>query len=417
MFADLDLDWGAPRALPRMAPVRQTFERRELEDPARHVAEQIGALSPKAAGRVAVGVGSRGIPGIASIVAAVVEQLKHAGAEPFVFPAMGTHGAATAEGQIEVLAALGVDEASVGAPVRATMDTKVVGQVRGLDVHVGAEALDADGIVLVNRIKPHTHFHGRVESGLVKMLAVGTGKRMSASTLHGNVPADAFCGVLEEVAKTIVAATPFLFGVALVEDAYGNIADAEVLAGERMFVREPELLQVARSMMGRLLFERLDVLVIEEMGKDISGAGFDALVADRKQGAVRGALAPIVERIVVTRLTEASHGNAIGVGLVDVVTHALFEAIDWKTTYTNVVGSTVIEAGRLPMVAPSERIAVDLALRSLVGLAPADARIVRIKNTLELDTVLASEALLSEVDAHPRMERAGTLCEGVFGGA
>jgi hypothetical protein len=344
-------------------------------------------------GSVAIGVGSRGIAHIGAFVAAVVRAVRAGGGEPFIVPAMGSHGASTAAGQVEVLAHLGVTEGTAGAPVRATMDTVVVATLpNGVPVHVDALAMRADAIVPVNRIKPHTSFRGEYESGVAKMLAVGFGKQDGAGAIHSlgwggmraNVP---------DAARAVIATGKVAFGVAIVENADEEPCRVVALPASEILAREPALLEEAKANLARLPFDAIDVLVVERVGKNISGGGADPNVTGRFPSEyISGG--PRVTRLVYLAFTAESDGNGNGVGLADVVTSALAARYDPLATYLNALTTTTAGNARLPMVMPTDELAIKAALRMCPDLAPADARIVRIADTLHLNRMWLSPAAL-----------------------
>jgi hypothetical protein len=355
--------------------------------------------------RVALGVGSRGITALPAMVRRLVERLGAAGAEPFLVPAMGSHGGATAEGQVEVLASLGVTEAAMGCPLRATMDTVALGRTPGgLPAYFDAYAAAADAVMLVNRVKIHTSFHGPLESGLHKMLAIGLGKEKAATLLHSRGP-DGLRDDMPAVARLLLAKVPFLAGFGVVEDgthrpvALRGLSAAELEPGER------ELLDLARSLAPALPFADLDVLVVDRMGKDVSGTGMDTNVIGRLR--IPGKpepIAPRIKAIVAGDLTEATHGNALGMGLADFATRALAAKVDFGLTAKNVLASGFLERGRLPLVlddaAAALRAAIDHAYRDRPG-EKANARIVRIASTLDLEAFDVSENLIGEARRLP----------------
>jgi hypothetical protein len=355
--------------------------------------------------QVVLGVGSRGITELPRMVRRIVERLRAAGAEPFLAPAMGSHGGATPEGQIEVLASLGVTPEAMGCPLKATMDTVVVGHTPGgLPAHFDAYAAAADGVMLVNRIKVHTSFHGPLESGLHKMLAIGLGKEKAATLLHSRGP-DGLRDDMPEVARALLAKVPFLAGFGVVEDgthrpvALRGLAAAELEAGER------ELLDLARSLAPALPFADLDVLVVDRMGKDVSGTGMDTNVIGRLRipGKPEPA-SPRIRAIVACDLTEATHGNALGMGLADFTTRALAGKVDFRLTAKNVLASGFIERGRLPLVLDDAAEALRAALAHVFRDRPQErdgARVVGIGSTLELEEFRVSESLIAEARKLP----------------
>ena len=406
---EFNIAGGLDLPLPKMARVRQIFDPHRIDDVAAAVGAQLArpeiAARVKPGASIAVGVGSRGVNNIQAAVRALVAGLKERGAEPFIFPAMGSHGGATIEGQRGVLAGYGITEDAVGAPVRCTMDTVVLGALdNGTKVHMDQFAHDADGVVIINRVKPHTSFRGAIESGIVKMMAIGMGKINGATALHGGNSMDDFGTILPEAARLIMGKTTFLFGIAMVEDAYDDTAIVEAIPPATLLAREAELQATAKEMMGRIYIDDIDVLVIDEIGKEISGGGFDPNITGRNARGITGFELPRVKKIVLLDLTDATKGNATGIGAADVITQRLLRRIDFAVTYANIVTSTYLDGALIPIAMKSEREAVSLAVKTLTGVAPQDARIVRIRNTLRLGEIAVSAALLDEVRAHGRME-------------
>ncbi len=402
---EVNIAGGLDIALPRMVDVRQKFDAVHLGDIAGSVAKEFQRPEVRARVKpgqaVAVGCGSRGIANIATIVKCVIRELQALGAKPFIFPAMGSHGAATAEGQKKVLEGYGITEATTGVPVKATMDTVIVGTLAdGTPVHMDRFAAEADGIVAINRIKPHTAFRGATESGITKMLSIGIGKIVGAATYHQH-GMDTFPELLPKVRDVNLAGRNVLFGVGIVENAHDQTAAIEVIASERIAEREPVLQDMAKKLMPRLFFDEIDVLIIDEMGKNISGAGFDPNITGRNRRAVQWSYGPLTKKIVVLGLTPESHGNATGMGGADIITMRLFREIDIPSTYANIITSMNLDGGAIPMVMNNDREAIQLAVKTVVRVKPQDCRIVRIRNTLELADIQVSEPLLAEVRARP----------------
>jgi len=356
---------------------------------------------------VAIGAGSRGIANLGTIVKAVVERLKAAGLEPFIFPAMGSHGGATAEGQRDVLAQLGVTEASVGAEIRATMETTKIGQIPGGPaLYMDVNAAAADHTLLINRVKPHTDFRSKLESGLAKMEVIGLGKRRGATDLHSRgVPG--FQALLAPAARIYETETNIIGGLAIIENAYDETAEIIGLtAAEIGSPKEEALLERAKSLMASIPFPEIEVLGIRRMGKDISGAGIDTNIIGRlkipRQPENFGG--PDVAVIAVLDLTKATHGNATGLGLADVTTARVVKQIDWVSTYTNIItsGSLGVQRGPLPLTLANDRTALQVALRSC-GQPQETARIVLIRDTLTLDRLWVSPSLRTAVEDHPHL--------------
>src|SRR5512132_1962753 len=324
--------------LPRMIRVRQTFPRSRVTDIPRAVAERLAAASlpVKRGDVVAVGAGSRGIANIDVIVGATVRYLKDLGARPFVFPAMGSHGGGTADGQLDVLAHYGITEATMGCPVRATMDVVQVGEALGLPVWLDKLASEADWIGVVNRVKPHTDFKGSIESGLFKMMTIGLGKLQGAVQYHRASVNHGYETVITAVGREMLAKARIGFGLGIVENGYDETAHIEAFAARDLEAGERRLLKDAREWMARLPFSPIDVLIVEEIGKNISGAGMDTNVIGRPSNPHEPFPAdPKILWIVALDLTEESYGNATGIGNADFTTRRLLEKVDWKPTAIN----------------------------------------------------------------------------------
>lgn len=358
--------------------------------------------------RVAIGAGSRGIANIAAVVRAAVDHVRSIGAEPFVFPAMGSHGGGTPEGQLEVLAHYGITEASMGCPLRATMEVVQVGTFLDEPVWCDRHAAEADWIGLVNRIKPHTDFKGQIESGLCKMMAIGLGKHRGAQQYHRAMINHGFENVITGVAREVLARARIGFGLGVVENGLDETARIEAFAPADIEAGERRLLVEAKRWLARLPVSPIDVLVVEEMGKNISGAGMDTNVIGRclhPQEAFPKE--PEIRRIVALDLTEEAGGNATGIGNADFTTRRLAEKIDWHRTSVNVLTASAPIAAKMPLTFPTDREAVAAALGSIGRTAPERARLVRIRNTLKLAEIECSEALLPEISGRPGLTVAG----------
>lgn len=395
--------------LPQMHRVVQHFDGKKLEDVEGAVRaelrkEEIRRLV-KPGMRVAMAVGSRGISNMALIARTTAEELKAMGAEPFIIPAMGSHGNAEAEGQRQVLAGYGITEETMGVPIVSSMETDELGTTpSGVPVCIDRSANHADLIVPLNRVKPHTDFHGPIESGLCKMLTIGLGKHEGCSRLHqqGFVK---FPELIPEAARLVIEKAPVGFGVAIIENSYDQTFHVEAVPADRIHQREPGLLNIAREKMPRIKLRDIDVLVIDVLGKDISGAGMDPNITGRTtKGGLEGFQGPKIQRIVVRGLTEATHGNACGIGLADYILQSCSDQIDLPATFTNTIGSGNPEAGRIPIRVESVREGVIASLRTCVGEDLANPKIVFIKSTLSLGEIWVSDALLPEAEANPELE-------------
>jgi uncharacterized protein (DUF362 family) len=347
-------------------------------------------LTPGA--RIAITAGSRGITNLVAMTRAAADVVKQLGGRPFIVPSMGSHGGATDEGQKSLLADLGISESSMGCPVISSMEVEEIGKTSaGTPVYLDRHALHCDGIIVINRVKPHTAFRGEIESGLCKMLAVGLGKHKGARQMHA---AD-LGATLVEAARVILARAPVLAGVAVLENSLDETAEIHVVPPERFEETDRRLLEQAWKTLPRIPFDALDVLVVDEMGKNISGTGMDVNVigiGPRIAGKMEMGR-PAVATIVVLGLTPETHGNANGVGLADITTRRLVDAIDYKATYTNVLTTRLWSAGRLPLILETDREAIEVAVG---GTPTAQVRFARIKNTLHLEDLEISEALLPE---------------------
>ena len=396
----------AAGVLPDWALVRQLFDPTEIADVGPAVRE---ALAPVIAGipfgsRVCLAVGSRGIDRIDQVVRAVVERLVAAGASAFIVPAMGSHGGATAEGQLEVLAEYGITPESMSCEIRSSMDTVGLGEVRpGVPVFLDRNALEgADFIVPINRVKVHTDFTGPVESGLMKMIAIGLGKQKGADTFHSQGFA-AFDRLIPEVAAYTLARAPIPFGLALIENGNARLLHVEAVPAERIAAREPELLVMSTNALARLPMAKIDVLILDAIGKDVSGLGMDSNVVGRYYDGPTGT-PPSIQRIVVRDLTEATQGNAVGMGMADITLRRAVAKIDQRKTYMNCITAKTPEGARVPLAVDTDREAIAIALACCIKVAPAEARIVRARDTKHLELLYVSAAFLPELLATGRCE-------------
>jgi hypothetical protein len=397
-------------ALPRMIRVRQTFPRSRVTDIPRAVAETLGkaALRVKRGDVVAVGAGSRGIANIDVVVGATVRWLRDLGARPFVFPAMGSHGGGTPEGQLSVLEHYGITEATMGCPIRATMDVVQVGEALGLPVWVDRYAAEADWIGLVNRVKPHTDFKGSIESGLFKMMTIGLGKWKGAIQYHRANVTHGYETVITAVGREMLAKARIGFGVGIVENGYDETGHVEAFNADDLEAGERRLLKDAREWMARLPFSPIDVLIVEEMGKNISGAGMDTNVIGRPSNPHEPFPAePKILWIATLDLTDESYGNAVGIGNADFTTRRLVEKIDMKPTLINAITACAPGGAKVPPTYETDREAIETAL-SCIGLTPPEkARVIRIRNTLMLGEIEVSEAFAPDLAKRPDLTPLG----------
>lgn len=347
---------------------------------------------------VAVAVGSRGIAGVAEVTRKVVERLRGAGCHPFVVPAMGSHGNAGAAGQTAVLAELGITEAGVGAPVQASMDVVHFGEADGLPLYSDRLAGEADGIVLINRVKPHTDFVGPFESGLMKMLVIGLGNDAGATACHRHAITRGLSEVLTVVGRALLEHTRVVLGVALLEDQFHRTTAVQLVPPSEWERAEQALLERARALLPRLPLDDIDVLLVDEMGKDVSGAGMDPNVTGRTSGCWSAQrLSPRITRIVALRLSAASEGNAVGIGSVDIAPRRLVDAVDLPTTAMNDLVSCAPEDCKIPLTFADDRQALLAALGTLRPYTLHDLRLVHIRNTLALERLEVSAGCLDRL--------------------
>jgi hypothetical protein len=385
--------------IPRMVKIRQSFPAPKIEDVSVTLQKELdkpGICDQIRPGmRIAIAVGSRGVAELPALVRITVDEIKKLGGEPFIVPSMGSHGGATEEGQVQVLENLGVTEESAGCPILSSMEVVEIGRLQnGLPVYVDSYAHQADGIVVINRIKPHTAFRGKCESGLVKMITIGLGKQKGAEACH----IYSFKHMAENLlnmAKISLERLPILFGVGTVENAYDQIAKIVAVPARELVETDSSLLLEAKANMPKILFDQIDVLVIDQIGKDISGDGMDPNITGRypTKYATGG---PEVVKMVVLDLTERSHGNANGMGTADFTTQRLVNKTNFKMTYANGLTSTVVGPTHMPTVLDSDQDALRAAIKTCNAWDMAKARVVRIHNTLALGEIYISEAMLEE---------------------
>ncbi|NLE38326.1 MAG: DUF2088 domain-containing protein [Pirellulaceae bacterium] len=396
--------------LPNFFRVRQHFDAARLDDVPGEVERQLSRLELGSRIRpgqsVALTVGSRGIANLAVMVRAAVEHLRRLGGEPFVVPAMGSHGGATAEGQRRLIESYGVTEAAVGCPIRSGMETVVVGRTpEGIPVHFDRHAFEADHVLVCNRIKPHTMFAGPIESGLMKMLLIGLGNREGASVYHRAIQQYSFARIIRGAVPEILAKCRIVAGLAVVENAFDETARIEAIRPDEFESREPELLRLARRLMPWLPFDDVDLLVVDRIGKDISGTGMDTNVIGRKfnDHAATGDETPRVRRIAVRGLSTPG-GNALGIGMAEFCRSRILREADWHATRTNVLTSGHIGAAMPPLDYDTDREMIETALGTVGLVEPADARVLWIRDTLHLAELECSAAYLDEASRRDDLE-------------
>ncbi len=398
--------------LPQICRIRQQFDSTRVSDIREAVLAELRSLSwdpIRPGSRVAITAGSRGIANIADILKAIVDFFKSFDARPFIFPAMGSHGGATAEGQTAVLAQLGVTESYLQAPILSSMDVRQIGTTNdNVPVFIDGHARDADYIVVVNRIKCHTKFKASIESGLMKMMAIGMGKHKGASYYHKAAVEYTFPKIIRDAARVVLEKTPVVCGIGILENGYGETARIAALKPGHIESGEEKLLSQSKKMMAHLPFNEIDLLIVDEMGKNISGVGIDPNITGRNRDFVEVFDHPVrIKRVFVRELTAQSKGNAIGIGLADLTTKRLVDKIDYDATYKNCITGISLEKGAVPMHFDNDRQAIEVALDSIGLTSSQKSKVVRIKNTLQLDMVGVSEAYLDELHKRDDMEILG----------
>lgn len=393
--------------IPKMARVRQKFDPSEITDPAAGIRGELSrpeiAATLKPGMNIAITAGSRGIHNHKLILKTVVDIVKEHGANPFVVPAMGSHGGATAQGQLEVLEGFGITPAYLGCPIKSGMETVRIGvSPEGHDVHIDRNAWEADGIIVINKIKPHTAFRGSYESGLMKMMTIGLGKQYGASLCHQSGFKN-MGRLVPMFANVILANCPILFGLGIVENAYSRTYMLKALTPEEIPEKEPELLVLARSLMPRILFDDIAVLVIDEIGKNFSGDGQDPNVSSRFATPYASGDFTI-QKVCVLDLSDKSHGIMIGAGCADTCTQRLVDKSNLEASYINAITSTVFDCVRLPMILKNDYFAMAACIKTCNEVDLEHIRMVRIPNTLEIGEIWISESMMEDAGKNPQIE-------------
>ena len=387
---------------PRMHRIRQTIDTPKIDSIKDTVSKELSTLDLASlicpGARIAITAGSRGINHIDLILKTLIDILKKNKADPFIVPAMGSHGNGTAQGQIDILKSLNITQDTMGVPILSSMEVVQIGiSSHGFPILVDKHAATADGVVVMNRIKLHTEFEGPIESGLMKMMAIGLGNHKGCFQVHKQTVNFGYSNVIPEIGATILDSIPVLFGVGIVENIYDETACIKTCLPDQFYETEALLLKKAKNYMARLPFDKIDILILDEMGKNISGTGMDTNVIGRIMFiGEKEPDTPKITRIVVLDLTEASHGNAIGIGLADFTTQKVISKLSIQAMATNAITAMTPEKARLPVSLDTDKKAIEAAFQTIGAVAPADARIVHIKNTLEMGTLNISHALMDE---------------------
>lgn len=395
--------------LPKMFQVRQKFEHIRLEEIEETIRNQFlreeirQKIHP--GDKVAVAVGSRGIRNLSRIVKTVIEEIQKLGAVPFIVAAMGSHGGGSSEGQREVLYGYGITEEAMGVPVITETEVVELGKIKnGVSVYFDKAASQADVIIPINRIKLHTDFVSDIQSGLCKMLVIGLGNHKGCTSIH-EMEFSSFGETIKEAATLIMEKMPVGFGMAVIENAYDETFLIEALPVETMIKRETQLVEIAKQNMPVLMIPEIDILIVEEIGKDISGAGFDPNILGKSYILNDFVLeVPRINRMILLDISKASHGNGIGLGIFDIITKKVFEQLDYESMYANSIAIKCVDDCKIPLVAKDEQEAVKIAIKIVRGADKEFLKIVKIKNTLSLEEIQVSEALLDIVEKNERLE-------------
>jgi hypothetical protein len=392
--------------LPKMSTVSQHFEDNSLRDVSGVLKRELAKPEIKSLIKpgmtVALTGGSRGIADISVILKETIAFLKNSGANPFIFPAMGSHGGATAEGQTKVLESYGITEQAMGVPIKSSMETVLIGRSpEGRPVHIDKNAYEADAILVVGRVKPHTQFHGKFESGLLKMMVIGMGKALGADSCHSE-GFPRMAANVETYAGVILQNANILFGLALVENSFDRLCHIEAVLPAHFKEREEKLLVRAKELMPKIYIPRFDILIVDQIGKNFSGDGADPNIIGYHNPYREEAIE--YTRCLMLDISEESHGNAVGIGTADISTKRVFDKMDFDATYPNLLVSNGPEASRIPMILKNDKLAIQAAIFTAAGIDKTRPKIVRIKNSSRLEEIQVSEALLDDVRACPEMK-------------
>jgi len=395
---------------PNMYRIRQVLEAPRVKNIEAQIDIELATIQAHtrihSGARIGITAGSRGVAAIDRVIKHLVQALKSYGACPFIFPAMGSHGGGTAKGQLEVLESLNITQETMGAPILSSMEVVEIGRSsHDYPVYVDQNATKADGIVVVNRVKPHTDFNGPIESGLMKMMAIGMGKHKGCIEIHKQTVNYGYHNIIPEYGQIVLNALPVVFGVGIVENAYEQVACLKAVLPDNIRNEEEKLLVNAKQLMGKLPMDQIDILIVDEIGKNISGTGMDTNVIGRIMFiGGKEPETPKISRIIALDLTRETHNNACGIGLADYTTSRLVNKIDFKATAINTMAGSSPEKGRIPIAFDTDKEVLEGALNTIGAIDPVNARIVHIKNTLEIVEMEVSASLLPELEGRDDIE-------------
>jgi len=397
----------------KVRKIKQNFNRMKIEDLFEHIHQSFKKSDLKnrikPGDKIGITVGSRGITNIKLIVKNIISELKNINASPFILPAMGSHGGANSEGQKEVLASYGITEREMGVPIMASMDVIQIGKVENkIPIYFSKIAMESDGIIALNRVKMHTDFKSNlIESGMSKILAIGLGKAKGASSIH-SLGVYGLKNVIPQAAELIIKKAPIIQGIGILENSYDQTMKISFVPPEDIIEVDSELLKKSKEVMPTLPIENLDIVITQEMGKNISGTGFDTNVIGRLYiNGEKESMKPMIKRLIVFDLTEESHGNALGIGLADITTRKLVDKINYKDMYANTITSTFLNRAKIPIIADTEKEAIEIALKTCWELEQNNLKLLIMKNTLELEYLYVSKAAWDEIKDDKNIDACG----------
>ncbi len=404
------IEGGLDIKFPKMYKIKQILQKNPIIDIQKAIISQLDQskineqILPGMS--IAIAVGSRGIRQLYQVIETLVLELKKKQARPFIVPAMGSHGGATAEGQRKILEYYGITEENLQVPIKSSMEVLEIGKSEnGVPVYFDKNAFLADGIIPVNRVKVHTDFRGEIESGILKMLVIGLGKHKGATEIH-KLGFENFHWLIPHFGTIILEKAPVIFSIALVEDAFGDITDVEALIPSEIIEKEKELLKKSKRIMARINIPEIELLIVDEIGKDISGNGLDPNIIGRFRGSQQNDIeAPNIKRIIILDLTEKTHGNAGGIGYADITVRNLVNKIDFPVSYTNAVTSGDLYDIKIPLIADNEKDAIALGLKIINFNHPDQVDVVQIKNTLDIEEIMVSESLFNKIKDNDCFEK------------